>query len=235
MTTAKKHHPTPPDSTTPRGSPAAAPAGLFRRVLFLFFLAAALPALTRGNGPARAECAPDGGSGCDERFYSVFGPCTAESFNLGRINLGEACAQGWSGLGVAAGVTDDSLVLLHPEFAGRTGGHTNTGEDSGNDRGMRVAGTIGASREILNNPLYGSGIMGVAYNATLRVYATGFSEEMDNYRAFDYFISQNNVCAINRGWGEDVFLEEFVGPGMMKGKNSKILLLANSTKGSALR
>lgn len=133
---------------------------------------------------------------------------------LDLINAAGAYAQGYTGKGVTAGVTDVGIVnFSNPEFSGKTGSGVVfdglessdvplTWEEIGHP--THVAGIAAADKN-------GFGMHGVAYDADIasssvmsHYYSNGNFESCSSF--YDYYLTNPDIKIINNSWGSSLYL-----------------------------
>lgn len=133
---------------------------------------------------------------------------------LDLINAAGAYAQGYTGKGVTAGVTDVGIVnFSNPEFSGKTGSSVVfdglessdvplTWEEIGHP--THVAGIAAADKN-------GFGMHGVAYDADIasssvmsHYYSNGNFESCSSF--YDYYLTNPDIKIINNSWGSSLYL-----------------------------
>ncbi|MDR2457840.1 MAG: S8 family serine peptidase, partial [Clostridiales Family XIII bacterium] len=163
---------------------------------------------------AQAACAPGVISVCDDQFAYKFGEFTTISYNLQRINADEAYSLGYSGKDVTVGIIDSGFSTNHRELIGRsTGDDTDAVDDfSSWEHGIHVGGIIAASWTELDDSYsktYGSGMMGVAYEAD--IYTVVWNEDTTDFltKYFKKFIDLVDIKIINNSWAEEYTIQDY--------------------------
>ncbi len=121
----------------------------------------------------------------------------------------------YTGAGVRIAVYDSGIDWTHPDLAGRVDQalslNTTTGAagglpvESDDNHGTAVAGLIAASRN-------GSGVVGVAYDATLISLHTGFSAALPGNDILAFNHARQHADVMNNSWGyTQTFSDDFGG------------------------
>ncbi|MDR2461495.1 MAG: S8 family serine peptidase, partial [Deltaproteobacteria bacterium] len=172
-------------------------------LVFVFPLLISLLVIVGTTIPAMADD-PCPSTTCDGQYYSQFGPYSTKFPNLDYINAWQAYELGFTGYGIRVGVIDSNFSDTHRELIGRsTGVLVNTPITIVHImQGVHVGGTIAASRTILSDAhssIYGSGMQGVAYEASIYTAANYLNYDGELSRFLDPTLS--DIKVINNSWG----------------------------------
>lgn len=174
----------------------------------------------------------------------------ANQYGLGLIGAPAAWALGYSGAGITVAVSDTGIDTTHPAFAGKIDPRSmnftlaasgaayvpNQITDTGN-HGTHVAGIIAASG--------GSGVPGVAYNASLVVLRSlNNCDENQNCTApgipnasasaLNYFASLTNVMVYNASYGPNAAVGSTVWPATIIDPDEEAAALNAISKGKII-
>jgi subtilisin family serine protease len=114
-----------------------------------------------------------------DEYKGVITGGSIQNYSRDQIKASEAYARGWTGKGVKIAVADTGYDTDHSEFAGQvfaTKDYTGTGMEDAHGHGTHVLGTMVAKKD-------GTGIHGVAFDATAAVIKIGNSSYVDTSAA----------------------------------------------------